>query len=202
MAAEAGPPAAPDTTPARFEEFAHLHRDAVRALTAYEPLGDTQRALRADFLDLLDDDPGTVARSGPPVHLTVGVLVLADTLDAVLLTLHRKARRWFQFGGHLEASDSSLYAAAAREAREESGIPDLRVDERIVHLDRHALPGGFGSCHAHCDVRHVALVSRETRPRVSEESIDVRWWPVAELPTGTADLVPLVHAAVGLVRER
>jgi ATP-dependent DNA helicase RecG len=36
----------------------------------------------------------------------------------VLLTHHRRARRWFQFGGHLEATDPGLWAAAAREGNE------------------------------------------------------------------------------------
>lgn len=39
---------------------------------------------------------------------------------AQVLTHHRKARAWFQFGGHLEAGDASVWEAARREAREES----------------------------------------------------------------------------------
>ena len=47
--------------------------------------------------------------------------------EHVLLTLHRKAGAWFQFGGHYEPADVDPHAAATREAREESGIGDLVV---------------------------------------------------------------------------
>ena len=40
--------------------------------------------------------------------------------DSTLAYLHRKARRWFHFGGHLE-DDATLAGAALREATEESG---------------------------------------------------------------------------------
>ena len=44
-----------------------------------------------------------VLRVGPPEHFTVGVLVLDATLTSALLTLHGKAHRWFQLGGHTDA---------------------------------------------------------------------------------------------------
>ena len=64
-------------------------------------------------------------RSSYPDHLTAGCLVLDHTGDRVLLNLHRKARRWFAFGGHAEPGDATLADVARREAREESGIADL-----------------------------------------------------------------------------
>ena len=114
----------------------------------------------------------------------------------VLLTLHRKANAWFQFGGHLEVGDPTLWAAARREAREESGIDTLEPLPRPVQLDRHTLVGSFGTCREHLDVRYAAVAPAGARARVSAESHDVRWWPVDALPEGTrAELAPLVSLA-------
>ena len=64
----------------------------------------------------------------------------------MLLTLHRKGGFWAQFGGHCEPSDTTLADAALREAREESGIEELRlVGDGPVDLDRHALSSAFGT---------------------------------------------------------
>ena len=114
----------------------------------------------------------------------------------MLLTLHRRARKWFQFGGHLEPADRSVRAAAAREAAEESGIDDLRLTPMPVALDRHVLLGDFGRCREHLDVRYAATAPPGAEPRVSAESLDVRWWPVDRLPEGhVEELGGLVSAA-------
>ncbi|GAA1886488.1 NUDIX hydrolase [Lapillicoccus jejuensis] len=175
---------APPGTP-----YGVLHADAVRVLTAWEPPAAArgpQELLRRDFLDHLARHPDGVAKAGPPAHLTASCVVLDADLAHVLLTHHRKARQWYQLGGHVEPLDRSLRAAAEREAREEGGIEGLRVTLAPVQLDRHRLVGAFGRCAEHLDVRYAAVAPAGARPVVSAESHDVRWWPVDDLPPGTA----------------
>ncbi len=96
--------------------FAHLHADAARVLGDWPAPDAAQEALRRGYLAHLASHPDAVAKAGPPEHLTASCLVLDAAGDRVLLTHHRRARQWFQFGGHLEAEDASLWAAARREA--------------------------------------------------------------------------------------
>ena len=171
------------------------HADAVRTLQAWSPHDAGQDELRTAFLAHLRDHPDATSRSGPPAHLTVGALVLDPTGEHVLLTHHRKARAWFQFGGHIEAGDASLRAAAARELQEESGVAGLVPSPEPCHLHRHALPAAFGTCREHLDVRYLAVAPRTTRPVVSQESLDVRWFAVEDLPGAAAeDLRGLIAA--------
>ncbi len=182
--------------PAVVAAFAALRADAVSVLTGWDAPDAGQDRLRHDYLAHLVAHPDGVAKAGPPEHVTASCVVLDPGGDRVLLTLHRKANAWFQFGGHLEATDSSVWATARREAREESGIGDLEPLPQPVQLDRHRLVGSFGACREHLDLRYVAVAAEGARPRVSEESHDVRWWPVDALPEGTrAELAPLVSLA-------
>ena len=179
-----------------------LQFDAVARLEAWTAPDDEQEQLRISYLAHLRAHPDAVSKAGPPAHLTGSVIVLDDAGESVLLTLHRRARQWFQFGGHFEPGDESVWHAATREAREESGIADVTALPEIVQLDRHVLVGDFGTCREHLDIRFAAVTARAASAAVSTESIDVRWWPVDALPEGTrADLGPLVAAAMRLVRR-
>lgn len=170
-------------------------RDAVAVLTRYAPADAEQRDWRAAYLEALADDLA-VFKGGPPVHLTASCIVLDHTGEQVLLTLHRRARRWFQFGGHIESDDPTLHAAAEREVREESGIADIVVDADIVELHRHELGPQFGRCAEHLDVRFVGRAAPGAEPVCSAESLDVRWWPVTGLPEGTlGELRQLIERA-------
>ncbi|EAP99965.1 hypothetical protein JNB_07339 [Janibacter sp. HTCC2649] len=176
--------------------FAHLHAEATTTLGNWQAPDTAQERLRAAYLDHLQRHPDGVAKAGPPAHLTASCLVISPDGAQVLLTHHRRAKQWFQFGGHLEVGDASLYAAAQREGREESGIATVTPEPHIVQLDQHALSGDFGHCREHLDVRFAAVVDRDVMPETSEESLDVAWWATNDLPAGTREeLTNLVGAA-------
>jgi 8-oxo-dGTP pyrophosphatase MutT (NUDIX family) len=170
--------------------------DALDLLGRWHAPDAEQEALRAAYVDHLEAHPDGLLRSCYPDHLTAGVLVLRADGSEVLLNLHRKARRWFHFGGHVEPSDPTLAQAALREGAEESGLGGLVVDAEPVHLSRHEV--AFCSPRGpvdHLDVRFVARVDADAAPVVSDESLDVRWWPVDALPTDEPDMLDLVRLA-------
>lgn len=173
-----------------------LHADALALLEGWAAPDPRQEELRRRYVEHLRAHPDGLTRDCRPDHLTASTLVLDPGGDAVLLTLHAKARRWFQLGGHCEPGDVSLAGAALREAREESGLDDLALDPVPVQLSEHAVPfcGGHGDVH-HLDVRFVAFAAPGSEHAVSEESLDVRWWPVDALPDPEPDLVELVALA-------
>ena len=122
------------------------------------------------------------------------MLVLSADGAQVLLTLHARAQRWFQLGGHIEPGDVSLTAAADRELAEESGIPGLRVDPAPVQLDLHAVDFCGADPARHLDVRFLAVAPPGAMPVASEESLQVAWWPVDDLPSDEPSLGALVAA--------
>lgn len=173
-----------------------LHEDATRRLSSWKAPDPAQERLREGYLAHLAAHPDAMWKHGPPAHFTASCLVLDRTGSQALLTLHRKARVWFQFGGHFELGDTDAHAAAQREGREESGIATLVARPEMVQLDRHLLVGSFGRCREHLDLRFVAVADDDAMHAVSEESLDVRWWPTEALPEETrSELEPLVAVA-------
>jgi 8-oxo-dGTP pyrophosphatase MutT (NUDIX family) len=182
---------------------AALHRDALATLRAWTGPTPDQERLRARYVAHLAAHDDGVFRGCVPDHLTASTLVLSHDGVRVLLTLHAKARRGFQLGGHLEAGDATLADAAVREAREESGIAGLVLDPVPVHLDEHVVPfcrpgtGDPARPVHHLDVRFVAVAAAGAEAAVSEESLDVRWWDADALPEPElTELVALARARV------
>ncbi|BBH16456.1 hypothetical protein Back2_07430 [Nocardioides baekrokdamisoli] len=147
---------------------------------------------------------GGLYRSGRPDHLTVSCLVISHDLSQVLLTLHAKAGRWFQFGGHLEEGDASLLDGARREVAEESGLATFELDPRVAQLDVHWVEFCGEGVH-HLDVRFVAQADSADAYAVSEESHDVRWFPLTDLPEledSVLDLIDIARDRFAAARTR
>ncbi|MGJ5832973.1 NUDIX hydrolase [Streptomyces ossamyceticus] len=152
-----------------------LHDDAVLVLKGYED----QPELRQAYLDHLAEHPDGIWKACGAGHITASGLVIDPERGRVLLTLHRKLRMWLQMGGHCEPEDTTLAAAALREATEESGVTGLTLlPGGPVRLDRHPIPA---PCHWHYDVQYAVLAPSDAEHLVSDESLDVRWFPYAEV---------------------
>ncbi|MGW8061592.1 NUDIX hydrolase [Streptomyces ziwulingensis] len=151
-----------------------LHDDAVLVLEGYEG----QDELRRVYLEHLAAHPDGMWKACGDGHITASALVIDPARGRVLLTLHRKLRMWLQTGGHCEPVDETLAGAALREGAEESGIAGLTLlSGGPVRLDRHRTP-----CAWHLDVQYAATAAYGAVEAISDESLDLRWFPYAEVP--------------------
>ncbi|MFF4473039.1 NUDIX hydrolase [Streptomyces sp. NPDC001599] len=158
-----------------------LHDDAVLVLKAYEG----QDELRQVYLDHLATHPDGMWKACADGHVTASALVIDPSRERVLLTLHKKLRMWLQMGGHCEPVDETLARAALREGTEESGIAGLTLlPGGPVRLDRHHTP-----CAWHLDVQYAALAPEGAVEAISDESLDLRWFPYAEVADVADDSV-------------
>jgi 8-oxo-dGTP pyrophosphatase MutT (NUDIX family) len=173
-----------------------LHASVVCTLTDWTPPDPAQDALRQAILAYVLASPDACRRACVPGHITASALVLDHTGGQALLTLHPRLDRWVQLGGHCEDADADIVAAALREAEEESGIDGLTIESMPAALHVHALTCSLGVPTRHLDVQFVAHAPADAQITCSDESLDLRWWPLGGLPEG-ADygLRQLVRAA-------
>ena len=182
---------------------AALHADTHRLLRDWPTSDRAQDDLRSHYLAHLDTFPDGVLRACRAGHITASTLIIDTSRESVLLTLHPLVGRWLQTGGHCESDDASLVGAARREAVEESGIVDLRIDPVPLRLDRHAVRcrdhDGSTTTLDHLDVQFLAIAPAGAHEHRTEESLDLRWWRWDRLPD---DIDASVHALVACARQR
>lgn len=177
--------------------MSRLHRAAVELLSNWRPPSVSQQHLRGDYLRLLADEPEACRRSCHPDHVTSSAIIVSADHRRVALTLHAKLGRWLQTGGHLEPEDDSLTAGALREASEESGLPGLRIDPVPLLLSRHETPCGPLRPAHHLDVQFLVTTTGDEELVRGEESHDLAWFDVDNLPSGVDLTVSqLVDAAL------
>jgi 8-oxo-dGTP pyrophosphatase MutT (NUDIX family) len=159
----------------------HLHDDARVMLQAWQPGALDQIHLREEYLTFLALHSDAMSRACREGHLTASAMVMNQSRDSVLLTLHPKVGRWLQLGGHLEQADASVRTGAIREVLEEGGLPPLWVSGHPIRLDRHPVPCG-GQPSVHFDVQFLTIVDEALPFSISDESLDLQWWALTDLP--------------------
>jgi len=159
-----------------------LHSSAVEMLTDWRAPDPGQDTLRHAVLAFLAARPDGCLRECVPGHVTGSALVLDHTGERALLTLHPRFGRWLQLGGHCEADDTDILAAALREATEESGIDGLIIDPELAALHVHPVTCSLGVPTRHLDMQFIVHAPANAEIAVSDESLDLRWWPLDALP--------------------
>lgn len=170
-------------------------------LHAHTPLDSTEAAHLKTALDFVASNPLCSSRSNLAGHVTASAWILSPDGKSALLTHHKKLNRWLQLGGHTDDADTSIQAAAAREAREESGMADLRLlSNALFDVDVHPIPArGSEPAHYHYDVRFL-FQAQHVNFNVSEESHALAWVPLATLAAedGNASVARMARKSVGV----
>ncbi len=177
--------------------YQSVRASVIETLSLWKPSDAAQDSLREAVLAFVLGRPDACRRDCVPGHITASALLFDDTAGRVLLTLHPRLSRWVQLGGHCEDEDLDIVAAARREALEESGIeesgieesgieesagPVLTIDPTPVAVHVHALTCSLGVPTRHLDLQFVGRAAPNAEINRSDESLDLRWWPVDSLP--------------------
>jgi 8-oxo-dGTP pyrophosphatase MutT (NUDIX family) len=174
-----------------------LRESVIAVLSDWTAPDVYQDALRHAILAFTLARPDACIRECEPGHITASAIVLDTDTACVLLTLHPRLGRWVQLGGHCEPEDADIVAAALRESTEESGIESLTIEPQLAAVHVHPVTCSLGVPTRHLDLQFIARASTGAQIAVSDESLDVRWWPIDQLPQGSDHaLVHLVSRAV------
>ncbi len=140
----------------------------------------------AKFNQLIEDQPNDFwGKKSNVAHITASALVINDDGTEVLLTNHKKLKKWLQLGGHwcdFEDFPSKTVLEAAMKEVEEEGYGDKKIPQEVLlggrplDIDIHDVGD-----HTHYDISFLTRVSKGVPVFVSEESHDVKWISINEI---------------------
>jgi len=119
--------------------------EAIQAVKDFDAGDDGMAAKSKDLVNhlLIHSAEPFSAQQFCPGHITCTALIFHPEEKRVLVIHHHRLLRWLLPGGHVEETDASLAAAAAREAFEETRV---RIDSSrkpfLAGIDVHGIPGG------------------------------------------------------------
>src|SRR6187401_260336 len=154
----------------------------VHSLEQYTSRYAEEMTFRKPFLELLQH-PRCFHRDFLPGHITGSAWIIDQEHQQVLLTHHAKLNQWLQPGGHADG-DENVLRVALREAEEETGLKSFKSiqPETIFDIDIHIIPArkDFPE-HFHYDIRFVFIADPSLPLLITEESHDLRWFPLDSL---------------------
>jgi 8-oxo-dGTP pyrophosphatase MutT (NUDIX family) len=118
------------------------------------------------------------------LHATGSAVVVHPETRRVLLRWHERMQAWLQVGGHADPGETDPFLIALREAREETGLPDLvawpdATQPHVVQVVVVPVPAGKGEpAHHHADLRYVLATAAPDEATPETETAQLRWMHV------------------------
>lgn len=154
-------------------------KEFIKNYQPYDAIEAADKMSFEQFFDVFGDNIYT--RNNLIGHVTVSAFVVNQKRDSVLMAYHLIYDSWAWLGGHADG-DKNLLAAAAREAREEAGISNLRVLKDVpVDIDVgtvlfHLKKGKAVSAHLHYNLTYVFEADENEHLHLkADENAGVKW---------------------------
>ena len=152
----------------------------------FMPFNEQEEHDKAILLKWFESGSDILTRENEIAHLTASAWVVSPDKKSVLMAYHNIYHSWARTGGHADG-DQDLLHVALKEAREETGITNLKpVSEGIFSLemltvDGHVKRGEYVSSHLHANVTYLLEADETDTLHIKpDENSGVRWFALDE----------------------
>ena len=151
------------------------------------PYNEQEEVDRKIMLKYINDFDNILTRQNEYAHFTSSAFVLNKERTKILMIYHNIYNSWAWTGGHSDG-DSDLLNVSIKEAKEETGIENVRPISRniysieIVTVDGHEKKGKYIASHVHLNVTYLLEADEDQKIKIKEdENSGVKWFPIDEI---------------------
>lgn len=154
--------------------------DIKEQILNYIPFNEQEERDKKLLLEWLSE-PDVFERKNERAHFTASAWVVNPERTKVLMIYHNIYDSWAWMGGHADGEEN-LFAVAEREAKEESGITDIKaISEEIASVEiltvsGHEKRGKYVPSHLHLNATYFFEAPEEQELSVKpDENSGVMW---------------------------
>ena len=177
----------------------------LQEIREFVPACEQEAGDKKIILEYISKYPDTIlTRQCELAHLTASSMIFNPAGDKVLMIYHNIYKSWSWTGGHADGQDDML-AVALREAKEETGVRQLKVlTETACSLDilpvwGHVKQGSYVSSHMHLNLAYLFQAEETEELRMKEdENSGVAWIPTDRLREFVTepDMIPVYEKLI------
>lgn len=152
-----------------------------KEIESYIPYNEQEENDKELMLEYIDNFKDVLTRENKMCHFTASNWIVNKERTKVLMAYHNIYKSWAWTGGHADG-DSNLLRVALKEAKEETGLKNLKVLKngifglQILTVDSHIKRGKFVSSHLHLDCCFLLEADEEDTLKIKEdENSGVKW---------------------------
>jgi len=153
----------------------------IQDIKNYIPVNEQESKDKEIIIDFINKNEDVLTRENEVAHLTSSGFIVNKKRDKVLMIHHNIYNSWGWTGGHADG-DSDLLEVAIKEAKEETGITNVRpiIDDicciDILTVKGHIKKGKYIAPHLHLSVAYVLEADETEEVKVKEdENSGVKW---------------------------
>ena len=160
----------------------------IEQITEFIPDNEAEENEKRVIISYIKKFPQDILlRDNEFAHMTSSAFIMNSKLDKVLFIYHKIYNTWTWTGGHADG-DTDLFKIAMKEAREETGVINLKpLTNSMVTLDiipvwSHVKNGKYICAHMHLNSTYIFIADENEKLILNEdETSDVRWISKDEL---------------------
>lgn len=153
-------------------------REQIEKYIPYNEQEENDKEMMLNYIDTFKD---VLTRENKMCHFTASNWIVNKERTKVLMAYHNIYQSWAWTGGHADGN-SNLLQVALKEAREETGLINLKVlsngiySLEILTVDSHKKRGKFVPSHLHLDCCFLLEADEKEEVRIKEdENSGIKW---------------------------
>ena len=153
-------------------------KEKIKNYIPYNEQEENDKELMLKYIDTFED---VLTRNNKMCHFTASNWIVNKEKTKVLMVYHNIYKSWAWTGGYADGNED-LLRVAIKEAKEETGLKNLRVLSdgifgiEILTVDSHIKRGKFVSSHLHLDCCYLIEADENEGLRIKvDENSGVKW---------------------------